>query len=100
MGDQLAESFADGMADGDRLYLPDPVYHGGTVERTRGSDWLAEQVTARGKHAEHIAEREKIGEAMLAEAQPGDRMVIMGARDDTLIEFARDLLERIGAASS
>jgi UDP-N-acetylmuramate--alanine ligase len=100
MGDQLADSFADGMADGDRLYLPDPVYHGGTVERTRGSDWLAEQVTARGKHAEHIAEREKIGEAMLAEAQPGDRMVIMGARDDTLIEFARDLLERIGAASS
>ena len=47
MGDELAESFAGGMAEGDRLYLPDPVYQGGTVERTRGSDWLAEQVRER-----------------------------------------------------
>ena len=55
MGEQLAESFAEGMAPGDRLYLPDPVYQGGTVERTRGSDWLAEQVRERGHDAEHIA---------------------------------------------
>ena len=42
MGEELADSFAAGMAPDDRLYLPDPVYQGGTVERTRGSDWLAE----------------------------------------------------------
>ena len=95
MGDQLAESFANGMAPDDRLYLPDPVYHGGTVERTRGSDWLAEQINAGGKQAEHIAERASIGEALLAEAQPGDRIVIMGARDDTLIDFARELVEKL-----
>jgi UDP-N-acetylmuramate--alanine ligase len=97
MGEQLAESFADGMAPDDRLYLPDPVYHGGTVERRRGSDWLAEQVAGRGKHAEHIPERAKIGDALIAEAHDGDRIVIMGARDDTLIDFARELVERLGA---
>ena len=37
MGEQLADSFAEGMAPDDRLYLPDPVYQGGTVEKTRGS---------------------------------------------------------------
>ena len=47
MGDELAESLAEGMADDDRLYLPDPVYQGGTVERMRGSDWLAGQVESR-----------------------------------------------------
>ena len=47
MGEQLADSIADGMAPDDRLYLPDPVYQGGTVDRTRGSDWLAEQVRER-----------------------------------------------------
>jgi len=99
MGDQLAESFANGMAPDDRLYLPDPVYHGGTVERTRGSDWLAGQINAGGKQAEHIAERASIGEALLAEAQPGDRIVIMGARDDTLIDFARELVEKLGPSS-
>src|SRR3954451_12372124 len=61
MGEELAASFAKGMAADDRLYLPDPVYQGGTVERTRGSDWLAEQVRSHDRAAEHIAERAKIG---------------------------------------
>jgi UDP-N-acetylmuramate--alanine ligase len=95
MGEELAESFGDGMAPDDRLYLPDPVYQGGTVERVRGSDWLADAVSARDKHAEHIPERAKIGAALIAEAKPGDRILIMGARDDTLIDFARELLERL-----
>ncbi len=49
MGEPLADSFADGMAPDDRLYLPDPVYQGGTVDEPRGSDWLAEQVRERGR---------------------------------------------------
>jgi UDP-N-acetylmuramate--alanine ligase len=96
MGEELAESFGDGMAPDDRLYLPDPVYHGGTVERVRGSEWLADAIGAREKHAEHIPERAKIGDALVAEARPGDRILIMGARDDTLIDFARELLEKLG----
>jgi UDP-N-acetylmuramate--alanine ligase len=97
MGDELARSIADGMADDDRLYLPDPVYQGGTVERSRGSDWLAEQVISRGRQAEHIPERVKIGDALIAEARAGDRIVIMGARDDTLIDFAQHLVDRLAA---
>ena len=97
MGEELAASFARGMAPGDKLYLPDPVYQGGTVERTRGSDWLAEQVQAGGGNAAHVPERPAIGEAMLAEARDGDRIVIMGARDDSLSEFAAELVERLAA---
>ncbi len=100
MGEPLAESFANGMAPGDRLYLPDPVYHGGTVERARGSDWLAEQVRSLGAEAEHIAERAQIGEALIREAKSGDRIVIMGARDDTLSEFARGLVEKLAETTS
>lgn len=100
MGEALAESLAGGMAADDLLYLPDPVYQGGTVERIRGSDWLAEQVKARGRSAEHISERAKIGEALIAEARAGDRILIMGARDDTLIEFARGLLDGLAETQS
>jgi UDP-N-acetylmuramate--alanine ligase len=96
MGEQLAESLAEGMAPDDRLYLPDPVYQGGTVDRTRGSDWLAEQVASRGRQARHIPERANIGEALVSDAERGDRILIMGARDDTLIDFARELVERLG----
>jgi UDP-N-acetylmuramate--alanine ligase len=100
MGEPLARSLADGMAPEDRLYLPDPVYHGGTTERVRGSDWLAEQVSARGRQSEHIPERPKIGDVLVAQAKPGDRILIMGARDDTLIEFARGLVERLAETTS
>jgi UDP-N-acetylmuramate--alanine ligase len=99
MGEPLAESLADGMAPDDRLYLPDPVYQGGTVDKVRGSDWLAEQVRGHGKRAEHIAERPKIADALIAEAREGDRILIMGARDDTLIDFARELVERLDSSS-
>ncbi|CAA9503019.1 MAG: UDP-N-acetylmuramate--L-alanine ligase [uncultured Sphingomonas sp.] len=95
MGEPLADRLAGGMAPDDRLYLPDPVYQGGTVDRARGSDWLAAQVVTRERHAEHIPERAQIGEALAREAREGDRILIMGARDDTLIDFARELVERI-----
>ena len=95
MGEQLAESFAGGLGPDDRLFLPDPVYQGGTVDRSRGSDWLADQVRTRGGQADHIPERAAIGEALLAEAANGDRIVIMGARDDSLSEFAAELVERL-----
>jgi UDP-N-acetylmuramate--alanine ligase len=100
MGEPLAESLANGMAPDDRLYLPDPVYQGGTVDKARGSDWLADAVRAHDKQAEHIAERPRIGDALLAEARPGDRILIMGARDDTLIDFARGLVERLAETTS
>ncbi|HEY1143584.1 MAG TPA: cyanophycin synthetase, partial [Sphingomicrobium sp.] len=97
MGEELAASFAKGMGAGDKLYLPDPVYQGGTVERTRGSDWLADQVRAQGGSAEHIADRAAIEETLLSEARDGDRIVIMGARDDSLSEFAAELVGRLAA---
>ena len=96
MGEELAATFAQGLREGDRLYLPDPVYQGGTVDRSRGSDWLAEAVRAAGAAAEHVPERAAIGEALLAEAAAGDRIVVMGARDDTLSEFAAGLVGNLG----
>jgi UDP-N-acetylmuramate--alanine ligase len=100
MGEPLAESLAEGMASDDRLYLPDPVYQGGTVEKSRGSDWLAEELGRHHRHAEHIAERGAIGDALVEEARPGDRILIMGARDDTLIDFARSLVERLAETTA
>jgi len=95
MGEQLADGFAAGLGPDDQLYLPDPAYFGGTVDKSRGSDWLAGEIEARGKRARHIPDRSAIGEALLAEARDGDRIVIMGARDDTLSDFARELVERL-----
>ena len=95
MGEELARSLGKGMTAGDRLYLPDPVYQGGTVDKSRGSDWLAEAVRSEGADAVHLPTREEIGEALLADARAGDRILIMGARDDSLSEFAAELVDRL-----
>ena len=46
-----------------------------------------------GKKAHFIPEREKIAKLVLSLAKSGDRIVVMGARDDTLTDFAYAILK-------
>lgn len=95
MGKELAASFAAGMRPGDRLFVCDPVYFGGTVDRSIGSEALIADIVAGGGDAVHLTTRAACGAAILDEARPGDRILILGARDDTLTEFGRELLEKL-----
>ena len=89
MGTQLAASFTAGLRAGDRLWVCDPVYFGGTVDRSVGSEDFVAKV---GAQAAYLPTRAACGAAMLAEARAGDRIFVLGARDDTLTEFAHSLL--------
>jgi UDP-N-acetylmuramate--alanine ligase len=95
MKDEMVETFAAGMGVEDVLIMPDPVYFGGTVERAVGSGDIVAAVTAAGRHAEHVPERGACADRLAELARAGDRIVVMGARDDTLSTFASDLLERL-----
>jgi UDP-N-acetylmuramate--alanine ligase len=96
MGAELAEVFASRLAGDDRLILCDPVYFGGTVDRSIGSESIVNAVIAAGGQAEHIPSRDDCGQRIAELARPGDRIVIMGARDDTLSGFAADVLTQLG----
>ncbi|MCA1750086.1 MAG: UDP-N-acetylmuramate--alanine ligase, partial [Sphingomonadales bacterium] len=60
-----------------------------------GSEAIVAGVEDAGRHAEHIAEREACGDRLVELARPGDRIVVMGARDDSLSAFAKDVLGRL-----
>ncbi len=96
MGADLAAGFAAELAESDVLLMPEPVYFGGTVDRSTGSRGVADRIAAAGRQAEALPDRAACGERLLGLARPGDRIVVMGARDDTLSIFARSLLERLG----
>ncbi|WP_052071757.1 Mur ligase family protein [Sphingopyxis sp. MWB1] len=100
MGKELAASFAKGMRADDRLYICDPVYFGGTVDRSIGSEALVADIVVGGGTAVHLPTRAECGEAMLAEARAGDRIFILGARDDTLTEFGQHLLAQLAAPAA
>lgn len=95
MGDELAATFARALGPGDITILCDPVYFGGTVDRSIGSERITALIAQHGGTAEYIPSREACGERIIALARPGDRIAVMGARDDTLSEFARSLLARL-----
>jgi len=95
MGRELAASFAAGMRPDDKLYVCDPVYFGGTVDRSIGSEALVAAIVADGGDAVHLTTRAACGAAMLDEAKAGDRILILGARDDTLTEFGLELLDKL-----
>ena len=95
MGAELAEVFARALGSEDVVILCDPVYFGGTVDRSEGSERIVDLIRASGAQAEYIPSREDCGERIVEMARPGDRVVVMGARDDTLTTFAQELLARL-----
>jgi UDP-N-acetylmuramate--alanine ligase len=95
MQHELIEGFVGLMREDDVLLMPEPVYYGGTTDRSVGSDDIAAGVRAAGRQAEALATRAACGDRIVEIAQPGDRVIVMGARDDTLSSFAAELLERL-----
>lgn len=101
MRTEIVDAFASTLRPGDILMMPEIFYAGGSVTRDISSNDLIVDIRARGIDARFFMTRAEVGVAMTAVAKPGDRMVVMGARDDTLTDFARTILHdlRAGPAS-
>ena len=95
MRNALADCFVSGMRDEDVLVMPEPVYFGGTVDRSVGSHDLIGDIERRGRKALAFPDRAACGDALVKLARPGDRIAVMGARDDSLSLFARELVQRL-----
>lgn len=95
MKSEFIEGFAGLLRPDDVLVMPEPVYYGGTTDRSVDSEDIASGVRAAGRNAEALPTREACGDRLIALARPGDRIVVMGARDDTLSTFAANLLARL-----
>jgi UDP-N-acetylmuramate--alanine ligase len=96
MKDAFIDCFASNLAPGDVLVMPEPVYFGGTVDRSVSSIDIVRGVEQRGRDAYVFPDRAACGDRLVALAGSGDRIVVMGARDDTLSQFASELLQRLG----
>ncbi|MDR3527715.1 MAG: Mur ligase family protein [Rhizomicrobium sp.] len=92
MREGFIDVFAEQLGSDDVLVMPEPVYFGGTVDRSVASGEIVAGVMAKGRKAFAFPDRSTSGEKILALARPGDRIVVMGARDDTLSQFAAGIL--------
>ena len=95
MRDALVDCFVSRLHDEDVLMMPEPVYFGGTVDRSVGSQEIICEIERHGRKALAFPDRGACGDALVKLARRGDRIVVMGARDDSLSQFAHELLRRI-----
>jgi UDP-N-acetylmuramate--alanine ligase len=95
MRDALVDCFANGLHGNDVLFMPEPVYFGGTVDRSVGSREIVCEIERRGRKAIALPDRNACGDSLVNLARRGDRIVVMGARDDSLSQFAHELLRRL-----
>src|SRR5215469_15760529 len=95
MRDALVDCFASRLHGDDVLLMPEPIYFGGTVDRSVSSSDIVREIERRGRKALALPDRSACGDSLVKLARRGDRIVVMGARDDSLSEFARELLRRL-----
>lgn len=93
----LVQTFARTLEPDDVLLMPEIFYAGGSARRDCSAQEIVQDVARTGKVAHFFSGREAMAEHITQIARSGDRIVVMGARDDTLTAFAQDLLKRIEA---
>ncbi|MBO4675436.1 MAG: hypothetical protein J5601_05070, partial [Elusimicrobiaceae bacterium] len=74
------------------LWLTEVYYPGGTIPEGVSCRAVYEGLKARGINVTYDGCREHLLAQMVAAAKPGDVMLVLGARDPTLTDFARKLL--------
>lgn len=89
---EFVEAFAEGLSERDRLWFLEVFYAGGTVSRDISSADVVADLVARGVTAEVAPTREAPVTKLAAEARPGDLILVMGARDPSLTDFAQAIL--------
>jgi UDP-N-acetylmuramate--alanine ligase len=91
MKTEFIDVFARQLEPEDILMMPEPVYYGGTADRSVGSVDIVQGIREAGRNAMAFATRAECGEKLLHLARADDRILVMGARDDTLAIFAAEL---------
>lgn len=100
MRKDIVASFVDHLRPDDILVMPEIFYAGGTVARDISSKDLIGDIVSGGRDARFCQTRFDVGMFLLSEARAGDRIVIMGARDDTLSDFAHGILQDLKAGNA
>jgi UDP-N-acetylmuramate--alanine ligase len=88
-------TFARELGSDDRLWMLEVFYAGGTASRDFSAADIVAEIAARGRPAEFAPSRAWLIARLAREARPGDLVLVMGARDPSLTELARAILNQI-----
>ncbi len=96
LGKEIMSEFAQNMNTDDILIMPEIFFVGGTVTKDISSADLIEYARSLGKkEAYFVTDKAAATEMILQKAKAGDRIVIMGARDNSLTDMCYQIAEKL-----
>ncbi len=95
MADDLQAVLREVMRSSDHFYVLPVYYAGGTTTRSLTAETWAEQGQTAGLSITHVPDYDVLESLLLAAVQPGDAVLVMGARDPELPRFAQRLANQL-----
>ena len=91
----LVDAISKTLRSRDAIFFSEIYYAGGTVTRDISSADLVSDLKKKNSEAFFVADRGECGRKMLEYVAPGDTILVMGARDPSLSEFAKTLARKL-----
>jgi UDP-N-acetylmuramate--alanine ligase len=95
MRKEFIEALSTGLRPGDRLWMTEIYYAGGTTAKDISAEDFVREIAARGRRAVFAPAREELPRELAKESKAGDLILVMGARDPSLPGFAQEVLESL-----
>jgi len=92
MWDEFVESFAEVLRPQDILWMQEIYYAGGTTQKDFSASDLVKDIAEKCSNVYFSPDRKYLLDRLSKETKAGDIILVMGARDETLSDFARDIL--------
>jgi UDP-N-acetylmuramate--alanine ligase len=93
--DELVKVFCKNLKPSDILIMPEIFYSGGTVSRDISSKDIVTEVSKKGIESYYFYDRTLIPDFLKNKIRSGDIIGVIGARDNSLHNFAVDLFNSI-----
>lgn len=93
--DDFIQQIAAVLRPHDEIWMSEIFYAGGTTSKDISANDLVEGIKAKGKQAHFVANRNDLLPALRPHLQPGTVLLLMGARDPSLGNFARQVWQQL-----
>ncbi len=92
---ELSRKVANTLRNDDVFIISNIYYAGGNVNQTIHPDVVQKSIINEGKQAVYFPFRERLCDYVHIHSTPGDVVLLMGARDPSLSQFAKEILENL-----
>jgi UDP-N-acetylmuramate--alanine ligase len=91
----FVQAISEVLRPQDQIWMSEIFYAGGTATKDISANDLIQEIAQKGQQAFFVADRNQLPEALRPFLKMGDILLLMGARDPSLEEFAKYVVKEL-----